>query len=199
MWSREPPSAPLSPSSSLSTFPFQPFFCFPTCLLPLSLTSLKNPHRYGSTDGQSPNCNTATAACGFYNYPGFDAAASQNLYGAPPNAGAGPQCHHCWLLTPQKDGNGQPIQGANAITVKINNLCPAQGNPLCSQATLSDTNSLGIISVSLLPALLPVLISYSGFLVHSTDRFIANCTFPLFMLHRCRFHRTECLCRRIVL
>lgn len=32
----------------------------------------------GDTFG-SPNCNTNTAACGFYTYPGYSAAASQNL------------------------------------------------------------------------------------------------------------------------
>ena len=27
--------------------------------------------------------------------------------------------------------------------VKVNNLCPADGNPLCSQGSLSDENTLG--------------------------------------------------------
>lgn len=27
--------------------------------------------------------------------------------------------------------------------VKVNNLCPAEGNPLCSQGSLSDENTLG--------------------------------------------------------
>ena len=34
--------------------------------------------KYGQGDQNgSPNCNTATAACGFYTYPGYNAAVSQ--------------------------------------------------------------------------------------------------------------------------
>jgi hypothetical protein len=39
----------------------------------------------GDTFG-SPNCNTNTAACGFYTNPGFSAAASQNIFGVGPGA-----------------------------------------------------------------------------------------------------------------
>ncbi|MCJ1392094.1 hypothetical protein MMC18_004961 [Xylographa bjoerkii] len=101
--------------------------------------------QYGAGDSQaSPNCNTATAACGFYNYPGYNAALSQNLFGVGPGAGAGPACGICYLLTPTALTTGAPIEGATPIVVRVNNLCPATANnPLCSQATLSDTNSLG--------------------------------------------------------
>ncbi|KAL9077404.1 MAG: hypothetical protein Q9161_000249 [Pseudevernia consocians] len=38
---------------------------------------------YGLDDGNgSPNCNAATVSCGFYNTPGYNAAVSQNLFGA---------------------------------------------------------------------------------------------------------------------
>ncbi|MCJ1327190.1 hypothetical protein MMC10_003857 [Thelotrema lepadinum] len=99
---------------------------------------------YGSGDSVgSPNCNTATSACGFFNNPGFNAAASQNLFGVGPGAGAGPGCDTCWSLTPSKDSSGNPLSGAKSIVVKVNNLCPADGNPLCSQNGLGGTNSVG--------------------------------------------------------
>ncbi|MCJ1307450.1 hypothetical protein MMC25_001096 [Agyrium rufum] len=97
----------------------------------------------GDTFG-SPNCNTATAACGFYNNPGYNAAASQNLFGAGPGQGAGPACGTCWQLTPQTDSSGHALKGAHSIVVKVNNLCPANGNPLCSQSSLSSTNQYGM-------------------------------------------------------
>lgn len=97
----------------------------------------------GDTFG-SPNCNTNTAACGFYTYPGYSAAVSQNLYGAGPGAGAGPACGTCWLLTGQTDSNGNKLSNAGtSIVVMVNNLCPAQGNPLCAQNGLSGTNQYG--------------------------------------------------------
>jgi hypothetical protein len=100
--------------------------------------------RYGAGDSfGSPNCNTATAACGFYNYPGFNAALSQNFFGVGPGAGAGPACGTCWLLTPLVDSSGNTLQGAHSIVVKINNLCPAEGNPLCAQSGTTGTNQYG--------------------------------------------------------
>ncbi len=105
-----------------------------------------NLHRYGAGDSfGSPNCNTATAACGFYNNPGYNAAISQNFYGAGPGQGAGPACNTCWLLTPQTDSSGNALNGAHAIVVKINNLCPAQGNPLCAQSSQTSTNQYGAV------------------------------------------------------
>ena len=100
--------------------------------------------RYGAGDDNgSPNCNTATAACGFYNEPGYNAAASQNLFGVGPGAGAGPACNTCWQLSPETDSSGNPLSGANSIVVKVNNLCPADGNPLCAQNGLGGTNQYG--------------------------------------------------------
>ena len=46
--------------------------------------SLTTESRYGAGDSfGSGNCNTATAACGFYNNPGYNAAASQVRDGSP--------------------------------------------------------------------------------------------------------------------
>ncbi|MCJ1371374.1 hypothetical protein MMC20_002589 [Loxospora ochrophaea] len=99
---------------------------------------------YGAGDqNSSPNCNTATAACGWYNYPGYNVAASQALFGVGPGAGAGPGCGTCWQLTPETDSSGNELSGAKSIIAKINNLCPADGNPLCAQSTLEDTNQYG--------------------------------------------------------
>jgi hypothetical protein len=93
-----------------------------------NLEELLTPIRYGSGDSfGSGNCNTASSACGFYNNPGYNAAASQNLYGAGPGAGAGPACNTCWRLSPSTDSSGNALHGANSIVVKVNNLCPANG------------------------------------------------------------------------
>ncbi|KAI6797969.1 hypothetical protein KC360_g6339 [Hortaea werneckii] len=101
--------------------------------------------QYGAGDTfGSPNCNTNTAACFFYTQPGFSAAVSQNLYGAGPGEGKGPACGTCWRLTIQTDSSGRRLNNAgNSIVVKVNNLCPKQGNPLCSQNGLSGTNQYG--------------------------------------------------------
>ncbi|KEF53642.1 uncharacterized protein A1O9_10042 [Exophiala aquamarina CBS 119918] len=97
----------------------------------------------GDTFG-SPNCNTNTAACAFYTWPGFSAAVSENLYGVGPGAGAGPACGTCWKITGQTDSSGNPLSNAGtSVVVMVNNLCPKQGNPLCSQSDLSDTNQYG--------------------------------------------------------
>lgn len=97
----------------------------------------------GDTFG-SGNCNTNTSACAFYTYPGYSAAVSQNLYGVGPGAGAGPACGTCWKLVGQTDSSGNQLSNAGtSIVVMVNNLCPAQGNPLCSQNGLSGTNQYG--------------------------------------------------------
>ena len=94
----------------------------PPFLLPSQITN--NPTSYGAGDQDgSGNCNTATAACGFYNNPGYNAAISQAVFGVGPGAGAGPACGTCYKLMPD---------GGNSIVVKVNNLCPDDGNPLCS-------------------------------------------------------------------
>ncbi|KAL6718789.1 hypothetical protein ACLMJK_003023 [Lecanora helva] len=102
--------------------------------------------QYGAGDSfGSGNCNTATAACGWYSNPGFNAAASQNIFGVGPGAGAGPGCGKCFQLTAKTNpyNNNAPLTGTKSIVVKVNNLCPAQGNELCSQPTTSDKNSIG--------------------------------------------------------
>ncbi|KAK5113119.1 hypothetical protein LTR62_003698 [Meristemomyces frigidus] len=100
---------------------------------------------YGAGDSfGSPNCNTDTAACGFYTSPGYSAAISQNVFGVGPGAGAGPACNTCYRLTIETDSSGNRVSNAgNSIVVKINNLCPANGNPLCAQNGLSGTNQYG--------------------------------------------------------
>ena len=108
----EPPSR--STSFLLSTS--QP----PNQFLPL------NPHRYGAGDSfGSANCNSASAACGWYSNPGFNAAVSQSFFGTGPGGGAGPACGLCFQLSPEGEGT-------KSIVVKVNNLCPASGNPLCA-------------------------------------------------------------------
>ena len=117
-----------------------------TSSLATSGTTLKSSFTFygaGDTFG-SPNCNTNTAACGFFTEPGFSAAASQNLFGVGPGAGAGPGCGTCWQLTAETDSSGNALSNAgNSIVVMVNNLCPADGNPLCAQSTLQDTNQYG--------------------------------------------------------
>jgi hypothetical protein len=69
---------------------------------------------------------------------------SQNLYGAGPGAGAGPACGTCWQVTGETDSSGNPLTNAGtSIIVMVNNLCPAQGNPLCAQNGLTGTNQYG--------------------------------------------------------
>ncbi|KAG9948382.1 hypothetical protein KCU85_g5025, partial [Aureobasidium melanogenum] len=101
--------------------------------------------QYGSGDSfGSGNCNTDTTACGFYTSPGYSAALSQNAFGVGPGAGAGPACGTCWKLTAQTDSSGNKLSNAgNSIVVQVTNLCPAQGNPLCSQNGLTGTNQYG--------------------------------------------------------
>lgn len=87
--------------------------------------------RYGLNDGNgSPNCNAATVSCGFYNTPGYNAAVSQNLFGAA--SGRTAICGTCWQLYPVSNPNAAnpttPVAGMNSIVVMVNNLCPAQGN-----------------------------------------------------------------------
>ncbi|KAI5195595.1 hypothetical protein E4T42_04669 [Aureobasidium subglaciale] len=101
--------------------------------------------QYGSGDTfGSGNCNTKTTACGFYTSPGYSAALSQNAFGVGPGAGAGPACGTCWKLTALTDSSGNKLSNSgNSIVVQITNLCPANGNPLCSQNGLGGTNQYG--------------------------------------------------------
>ncbi|EOD45143.1 Endoglucanase v-like protein [Neofusicoccum parvum] len=99
---------------------------------------------YGSSDNNgSGNC-VKTGACGYYFDPGYTAAVSQNLYGVGPSEGAGPACGKCYALTAEKDSSGNALSGAGkSVVVRVDNLCPASGNSVCSMKTLSDTNSYG--------------------------------------------------------
>ena len=73
---------------------------------------------YGSGDSfGSPNCQTDTAACGFFTSPGFSAAVSQNLYGVGPGAGAGPACGTCWKLVGETDSSGNALSNAGTSIV----------------------------------------------------------------------------------
>lgn len=100
--------------------------------------------QYGSTDTWgSGTCLTKTAACGWYSNPGFNAAVSENFFGVGPGAGAGPGCGTCWALTPETDSSNNKLSGASSIVIKVNNLCPASGNPLCSQSGKTGTNQYG--------------------------------------------------------
>ena len=108
---------------------------------------------YGSGDGWgSGSCNTARTACGWYNNPGYNAAVSQNMYGVGPGAGSGPACGTCWRLTPETDSSGKPLHGAHTIVVKVNNLCPADGNPLCAQHGTGGTNEYGMLVSARVPS-----------------------------------------------
>lgn len=65
-------------------------------------------------------------------------------FGVGPGAGAGPACGTCWKLTGQTDSSGNALSNAGtSIVVMVNNLCPASGNPLCSQSGLTGTNQYG--------------------------------------------------------
>ncbi|KZP17917.1 glycoside hydrolase family 45 protein [Athelia psychrophila] len=99
---------------------------------------------YGSTDSAgSGNCNVLTTACGYYTSPGYNAAASQNLFGVGPGVGAGPGCGGCWQLTGKTDSSGNALSNPKTIVVKVTNLCPANGNALCAQSSLTSTNQYG--------------------------------------------------------
>lgn len=88
-------------------------------------------HRYSG-------CNQPSVACGL-NGGQYHAAVSQNFFGVGPGAGAGPGCGICFSLT-------SSVPGTVPITVKIDNLCPADRNPLCAQDGLQGTNSMGMSS-----------------------------------------------------
>ena len=47
-------------------------------------------------------------------------------------------------MTVETDSSGNKLKNAgNSIVVKVNNLCPASGNPLCAQNGLGGTNQYG--------------------------------------------------------
>ncbi|KAL8758074.1 MAG: hypothetical protein Q9199_001754 [Rusavskia elegans] len=67
-----------------------------------------------------------TVACGSFDTD-FNAAISENLYGANNGVSAG-TCGTCWRLTVTRDMNGEPLSGTNSVVVKVNDLCPFKGN-----------------------------------------------------------------------
>ncbi|KIY02756.1 uncharacterized protein Z520_01221 [Fonsecaea multimorphosa CBS 102226] len=140
----QPVSPSQSPSSSPTSAP-PPATSTSPATSSGGLTYKASFTHYGAGDSfGSPNCNTNTAACFFYTYPGFSAAVSQNLYGAGPGQGQGPACGTCWKLVGETDSSGNALSNAGtSIVVMINNLCPADGNPLCAQNGLSGTNQYG--------------------------------------------------------
>ena len=71
-------------------------------------------------------CHRTSVACGWYSSSGYNAAISQAVYGGGPGSGASRECGVCWRLTPN-------APDANEIVVKVNDLCPDDGNPLCAQ------------------------------------------------------------------
>ena len=83
----------------------------------------------------SQNCVTSSNACGVSGAGGPTVAVSENLFGVTGGAGAGPACGGCWSLTTDSGTN---------LVVKVNNLCPIQGNELCNMQTLADTNKEGM-------------------------------------------------------
>ena len=87
----------------------------------------------------SQNCVTSTNACGVSGAGGPTVAVSENLFGVTGGAGAGPACGECWSLTTDSGTN---------LVVKVNNLCPIQGNELCNMQTLQDTNKEGMSAFS---------------------------------------------------
>ncbi|KAI9758060.1 MAG: hypothetical protein M4579_003191 [Chaenotheca gracillima] len=100
---------------------------------------------YGAGDSfGSPSCQPIYGACGQIVNSGYTAAVSQNLYGVGPGAGAGPACNTCYSISGQTDSSGNILPGGGTtIVVKINNLCPAEGNPMCSQPDLWSSNQYG--------------------------------------------------------
>ena len=93
-----------------------------------SSSSSSGNNTVGSTASftQYSPCNSPSqTSCGWYSSTGYNAAISQAVYGGYPGSGPSAACGVCWLLTPE-------FPGANAMVVKVNNLCPDGGNPLCA-------------------------------------------------------------------
>ncbi|KAG7001991.1 RNA 3'-terminal phosphate cyclase [Physcia stellaris] len=104
-------------------------------IVPLSASKTPSGAGLKASFTQYGGCKTKTVACGFFG--GFNAAVSQNLFGAAPGDGPGPACHSCYSLS-------SSTAGTKSIVVKVNNLCPAIGNEaMCAQNGMSGTNSVG--------------------------------------------------------
>ena len=103
----------------------------PGCLVSPYLTNQKyiylseihpNAHAYRTFSTLTPTGQPAG---------GYTAAISQRQFGVGPGAGAGPACGHCWELTVTQGPNGQAVP-QKSIKVKVDNLCPVDGNPICN-------------------------------------------------------------------
>lgn len=112
---------------------FFKFLVLATLAAPLTTALKATFTEYGSGDSNgSPNCASTTNACGGATlYSGYTAALSQEQFGVGPGEGAGPACGTCYELTIQTDLNGNAVV-EKTITVTVNNLCPSDGNPICS-------------------------------------------------------------------
>lgn len=97
--------------------------------------------RYNAGDSfDSGNCNNAQVACDFFSSTSYNATISQNVFDVGSDVDVEPACDTCWRLTALTDNNEASLPSRNSIVIKVNNLCPAQGNSLCSQNGLTGTN-----------------------------------------------------------
>ncbi|KAI9150624.1 hypothetical protein HJFPF1_10399 [Paramyrothecium foliicola] len=97
---------------------------------------------YGSNDeGGSQNCSVSRMPCGFHSNPGFTASVSENLFGAFELGENSISCGTCWRLDAEFDASDRVLN--KTIVVMVNNICPAQGNPICGQRTLQEENEWG--------------------------------------------------------
>ena len=97
---------------------------------PVVQSSSSGTNAVGSTASftQYGQCNDPSkTSCAWYSSTGYNAAISQAVYNGSPGSGPSGACGVCWKLSPD-------FPGANEIVVKVNNLCPDDGNPLCAQA-----------------------------------------------------------------
>ncbi|KAI9149161.1 hypothetical protein HJFPF1_11209 [Paramyrothecium foliicola] len=88
---------------------------------------------YGSGDGgDGTSCKNFGNACGIFPESGYAAGVSQNLYGD------GITCGTCWRLYGKVDGGQKALN--RTIVVKVNEMCPAEGYPICGQKDLRSVN-----------------------------------------------------------
>jgi hypothetical protein len=88
---------------------------------------------YGSADGgDGVNCKTSENSCGLRAESGYAVGVSQNLYAQ------GMTCGTCWRLHADVDA-GQKVVN-RTIVVLVNEICPAEGFPICGMKNLSSVN-----------------------------------------------------------
>lgn len=143
-----------------------------------SSSSSTNNNAIGSTASftQYGPCNNASlTSCAWYSSTGYNAAISQAVYGGYPGSGPSAACGVCWKLTPDNPS-------ANEIVVKVNNLCPDVGNPLCAQPAGEFSSYFPSYFFSLLPCFLASL--FPCFLVSSLLGFYSECVYLCMLLYR---------------